>query len=192
MPEVLENTRKEVTRLISKAKLAKNGGIYVEFTLIEKYLENGEVVLETSGNSTYEGEKLAHPDALHAFDMLRVHLAIICDQREAFEKTLVEVDGDPEIINKFKVLSYSIGGSGDSEGVSLFGSKKISRNRTMNLPAPFTKFMDENDPYEYGDELMATIAHVSDEVNKYLDGKIAPSAQGEFDFEGNDGDENPE
>lgn len=191
MPQVLEpQTKKEVSRLINKAKLAKNGGIEVEFTITETFYENDEVVLETSGESTYAGHKLAHPDAIHAFDLLRGHLAIICDQREAFEKTLEDLDDDELTIDKFKVTGYSIGGTGDNEGVSLTGNKKIRRGQVLNLTAPFTKFMDENDPYEYGHELSATILHASEEVIKYLDGKIAPSAQGDL-FEQNQ-DEEPE
>lgn len=192
MPEVLEHTEKKITRLINKAKLAKNGGIYVEFVLIERYHEGEEIVLEIAGNSTYEGEKLAHPDAIHAFDLLRGHLAIICDQREAFEKTLEELDDDTESINKFKVTGFSIGGTGDSEGVTLIGQKKLSRGRVLNLPSPFTKYFDENDPYEYGHELSATVAHAADEVNKYLDGKIAPSAQPELPFNGEKEADEPE
>jgi hypothetical protein len=190
MPEVLEHTQRMISRMISKAKLSKNGGIEVEFTLIEKYYENGEVILETSGESSYAGHKLAHPDAIHAFELMRAHLAIICDQREAFEKSLQELDDDLITIDKFKVTGYSIGGNGESEGVTLSGHKKLSRGRVLNLNAPFTKYTDENDPYEYGDELSGTIAHASDEVNKYLDGKVAPSAQLEI-FE-KDQDENPE
>ena len=185
--EEIQETK--VSRKITKAKIAKNGGIEVEFNVITSYFKNEELILETSGGSTYAGHQLAHPDALHAFDLMRGHLAIICDQREAYNKTLEEFDDDEESVVKFKVMSFSIGGSGDSEGVSLSGYKKLSQGRVLNLNAPFTKWNDDNDPYEHADELSASIAHCSDEVNKYLDGKIAPSAQQEIEFNPEGGDE---
>lgn len=187
---ITEEFSTKVSRLISKAKIAKNGGIEVEFTLTTTFLKNDEVILETTGDSSYGGHQLAHPDALQAFDFMRGHIAIICDQREAHNKTLNEIEEDSEAISKFSVTGFSIGGSGDSEGVTLSGNRKLPRKRMMNLPAPFTKYMDDNDPYEYGDELSATIVHACDEVNKYLDGKIAPSAQPEIPF--GEGGEEPE
>lgn len=168
----------EVSRKITKAKLAKNGGLEVSFeeTLTFKD-ENDKTVELNRDHPNVIGKNIPHDDLINGFALLRPHLAIITDCLEAHKKTLYDLDDDPETLEKFKVNSISIGGSGEHEGVTISGSKKLSGGRLLNLNTPFTKYYDENDPYTYADELSSLISHICEEVELYLDGKIAPDAQ---------------
>ncbi len=190
--KITVQTAKEVSisRKISKAKINKGGGVDVTFfeTIIFKDEDGNDV--ELSREPTVPCRNLIHDDLQAAFDMLRTHLAIICDQPEAKDKTFYELDEDYENLNHFEVKSYSIGGSGDHEGVSISGNRLLKRGRVLNLNAPFTKYFDENDPYENATELQSLINHCNDEVLAYLDGKIKPNAQGDlFEQQGNEAED---
>ncbi|PPK99030.1 hypothetical protein [Parapedobacter indicus] len=175
-------TAKEVSisRNISKAKINKGGGLDVTYYETIIFTDGDGQEVELSRQQTSEGRNLIHDDMQAAFDMLRTHLAIICDQPEAKDKTFYELDEDVERLNNFKVSSYSIGGSGNHEGVSISGNRRLRGGRVLNLNAPFTKYFDENDPYESATELQSLINHCNEEVLEYLDGKIKPNAQGDL------------
>jgi hypothetical protein len=186
MPQVLE-PQAAVNRQISKVKLAKNGGVEVEFEQTTTIMVDGKP-LEFYADVPYKGRSLPHPDLLHAFELLRGHLAIICSQLDGKKPDLQKIEHDELFMALFKVTGVSIGGSGESEGVTLVGNKKIKRGQ-LNLVSSFTKYYDENDLYEYADELMHLVNHVVDEANLYVDGKIAPDAQGKLEFDSSKNDE---
>lgn len=177
--EILEK-QPEVKRKITKAKLAKHGGLDIEFEQI-KYIEkvvDGEVVLiEMPSDESPSLKSFVHDDLKHAFNLMRSHLAIICDLPEAKGKNLHELDDDEEALLRIKVIGFSIGGSGDNEGVSLTGFKTLKGGKILNLNAPFTKYVDESgEGYEFSDDLNHLMNHATTEVELYIDGKIAPSA----------------
>ena len=177
-----------ISRRIIKAKLAKHGGLDVEFEQTIKFLNDKEEEIELTSDASLSCKNFPHPDLVNAFNMMRAHLAIITDMPEAIGLSLHDLDDKEDLIEKFKVSSFSIGGSGESEGVTLSGGKKLNGGKILNLSTPFTKFDDENDPYEYHYELKSLIDHACDEVNEYLDGKIAPNAQQEIPFGESDDD----
>lgn len=178
-----------VSRKITKAKLSKSGGLDVVFDESVLIVDSEGETIELTREPSVACRNLVDDDLLHAFDLLRPHLAIICDQVEANGKTLYELDDEPNALDNFKVISFSIGGSGEHEGVTLSGYKRLRGGRVLNLNSPFTKYLDENEPYEYAEELNQLINHCSNEVLAYLDGKIKPNAQGELFDENGDAKE---
>ncbi len=184
MEVLTENQETQTTRKISKVKLTKSGCPFVEFQET-RIVVIGEKSIEKVSNLTFEGLNLPHPDLLHAFDLLRAHLAILCSQLDGRDAELSDLEDEEKFISLFKVSGFSIGGSGETEGVTLIGSKKIKRG-VLNLVTPFTKFMDENAPYEYGDELNHLVYHAIEEANLYLDDKIAPDAQTKIEYPDNE------
>lgn len=178
----------EVKRKITKAKLAKNGGLEVNFEETVTFTDGEGKPIELNRDPSIICKNFPHDDLINAFALLRPHLAIITDSIEAHNKTLYELDDEPESLEKFKVNSFSIGGSGEHEGVTLSGIRKLGGGRILNLNTPFTKYWDEHDPYSYADELKGLIDHICQEVELYLDGKIAPDAQLDL-FEDNEADE---
>lgn len=173
-----------VSRKINKVKLGKNGGLEITFELTEIIQLNGKDFSRVSEHPGVIFREIPHPDLIHAFNLMRAHYVIIAGQLDGKNAELDKVENNEDFIALFKITGFSIGGNGESEGVTLIGNKKIKRG-IINIPAPFTKFFDEQDPYEYADELQHLVMHATDEVNKYIDGKIAPDAQGKIDFDEN-------
>lgn len=94
---------------IIRAKVTKDK------TLVASYKnENDDTV-------TVEGKNLVHKDLEAALDALVPHLAFLCEQKEADDKTFIE-DIPEEIHNVLEVSGYSIGGTDEDEGVTLIGS----------------------------------------------------------------------
>jgi hypothetical protein len=103
-----------------------------------------------------------HDDLKQAFSRLDEHLSNLCDQAD-------------ECICK----GFSIGGSGDHEGVTLIGSREIEYG-ILNLVSPFVKW---DSSYASIIELSEAIEACKHEVKQYLfEGKHKPEAQQELPF----------
>ena len=177
----VEVAEPEVTRKVSKVKIIKNGFAEIEYEETKIILVEGKPVEKVS-KYKFEGQNLPHPDLMEALNHLRGHLALLCSQLDGKKPELNKLEDDEAFINLFKVTGLSLGGTGDSEGVTIIGTKKIKRG-VLNLVTPFTRFMDENDPYEYESELNALSIHVFDEANYHLDDKIHPDVQLKIEYD---------
>jgi hypothetical protein len=179
----MTETATQISRKITKVKINKDGGVGVGYTLSIPILDDKENEITLGREIPIEnGLYLPHKDLTDALDLLRAHLAIICDLKEAKGMDLGELDDDKEALAKLKISGFSIGGNDEHEGVTLIGQKTLPSKLVLNIIAPFTKYQDENNGYEYGVELQATISHCCNEAEMYLDGKIAPSAQQSLEF----------
>ncbi len=183
------------TRKIKKLKLTKSDTldiIFEEFVTIFEIIDGIETTKEISSENTRTGKNIVHDDMKNALMFLRPHLAILCDQVEAQNKDFHELDDDTEALDKYKVNSFSIGGSDIHEGVTLTGVRFGKSGKPLNLNSPFTKFegSDNEDNYEYGYELRGVINHCNEEALLYIDGKMAPNAQ--LDLFDQEEEENPE
>lgn len=155
---------------IRKAKITKHQTLEVEFDR-----ENDD---QTTTGVDEAHENLVHPDLQDAFAKLIPHLAKICDLRESdvigTGKGKFAIDAVPmEHFSKISVTSFSIGGSGDSEGVTITGNKKLNASQVFNMNTPFQKYEDEMGDYKYGSELAEVVQNCVYEVEQYLQGKCA-------------------
>lgn len=184
MTTITETPETDVTRKISKVKILKNGCGYVEFEQTKIIMLDGKPI-EKIDHFPMTGENLVHPNLTHSLSLLRSHLAILCSQLDGRDEDLKEIEDDEKFLDNFNVTGLSVGGSGEHEGVTLVGSRKIKRG-VINLVTPFMKFEDPNNPYEFQTELNYLTNHTIDEFDQYIDGKIAPNAQQELPFDGED------
>ena len=147
-----------------------------------------ELVVEGSGSVTNEITKkcntLVHEDLKKALSKLKLHLIVICDLRHAdIIHNADEFDQiDLEQFKEYEVTGFSIGGEDDNEGVVLIGSRKFSSGKVLNIVTPFTKYVDENDPYVFASELSLDIASAVYEVEQYLFHDKYAVKQLEMDF----------
>jgi len=128
-----------------------------------------------------------HDDLRNAFSALIPHFAFICEEIKESDcrDRLDSPDDDlPEehFLLKYKVQGFTIGGQGDSEGVTISGSKKLESGKYLNLNTPFLKFEDYQD-YPFMAELRESIDILKSEVYEYLEGKQAPPKQQEMQLE---------
>lgn len=156
-------------RRIRKAKL-KNRSLEVELTetiSTEQGDVTNEVIMKCAG--------LAHDDLKKAFDRLSLHMIVICDLRksEMIDQSTFDSE-DIDDFNDYEVKGFSLGGEDEHEGVVLIGSRKFKSGKVLNIVTPFTRFADENDPYDFESELYNDIQAAVYEVEQYLfEGKYA-------------------
>ena len=137
---------------------------------------------ENEDTVTVEGKNLIHKDLEAALDALVPHLAFLCEQKEADDKTFIE-DIPDEIHNVLEVSGYSIGGSDEDEGVTLIGKRFLKSKKVLNLSAPFTKFNNEIEEYTNAFELQQAIEACNYEVEQYLTAKKWAIVQQELPFD---------
>lgn len=129
-----------------------------------------------------------HDDLKKAFRRLDIHLAFLCEQAKpstdkkalsitaAFpdDETVTRLDPGEEfrcllpdwhIINNTTCSGFSVGGNGETEGVSLFGVRVLSNGKKINIVTPFTKWADD---YQFVGELIELIEECKAEVYSYL------------------------
>lgn len=129
-----------------------------------------------------------HSDLVNAFNALIPHFAFICEEisedvaRVAI-KTGFENEDSP--LKRFSVGGFSIGGSGDSEGVTISGSKSLESGKVVNFNTPFLKWEDD---YIFSAELIRSVDILKSEVYEYLEGKQAPKLQTSMTFMSDDED----
>lgn len=133
-----------------------------------------------------------HIDLKNAFLRLIPHFAFICEEitedvaRTAIKTGFIKNDEEENPLNRFDVGGFSIGGSGDSEGVTISGSKWLQSGKLVNFNTPFIKWDDD---YEFGDELIEAVDILKSEVYEYLEGKQAPKLQQAMTFMSEEEDE---
>lgn len=184
-----------LTRKVKKLKLTKSDTLDVtfeEYITIYEMVDGKETTKEISSEISRTGKNIVHDDMKNALSFLRAHLSILCDQVEAQGRTFYELDEMEDLLDKYKVNSFSIGGSDIHEGVTLTGVRYGKGGSPLNLNSAFTKFegTDNEDTYEYSYELRGTINHCNEEALQYIDGKMAPNAQ--LDLFDQEDDGNPE
>lgn len=154
---------------ILKAKVTKDS------TLTATYRDE-------TGTVTIEGKNLVTSDLLNSFSKLVSHMAFLCEQKEADGKEFLE-DLPNNLDKVIEVTGYSIGGDGDNKGVTLTGKRFLKTNKVLNLNSPFTKFEDDNEPYQFAFELEQAISTCEYEVNEYIFNKKWKVVQQELPFE---------
>lgn len=110
-----------------------------------------------------------HEDLKKAFDGLKFHLAMLCEMIK---------DHDPEqgmdqhpILSELLISSFITGGKGDTAGVTIAGRRTLNNGKVINVVCPFTRFDDENSPYDYGYELSDAVTECVKEVVLYIEEK---------------------
>lgn len=150
-----------MNKVIKKAKITK--GRTVEVVYVE-HLDD-----KTEREHSVSCDQLYHNDLEAAFEKLRAHLVLICDQKEGVGIT--DLENIPEDqLSKIKVTSFTISGNDESEGVVIVGQKHIG-DKVLNLISPFTMYEDD---YKFAGELTIDIQACIYEVEQYLfEGKYA-------------------
>jgi len=166
---------------IKSAKIKNE--LFLDFSYEKKQDIKNDTISQTS-------DLPMHEDCKQAFLNLLPHFVLICEQEKAskamkdFIKNGVEEE-EKDVLQNYELTSFKIGGSGDSEGVTLTGKKFLSTGKTLNLNTPFLRFDDED--YKYCMELVESLEELKNEVYQYMTGnKHAPLAQQKMEFEQDD------
>jgi hypothetical protein len=163
---------------IGKVKM-KSDNLTVEYA--ERYVDanySNEVIKTCA--------QFVHSDLKYAFNLLRPHVAVICEMPEA--SRIDPANPTDEDINEtlkgYVITGYSKGGSEESAGVSILAQKLLRTGQALNLSVPFTRFYDESgEGYTYGSELEAAVKRCDYEVDAYLFEEKWGLKQESFDFD---------
>lgn len=148
---------------------------------------------ETGDNPSVVPKKIfhnrCHPDLIRATNALAVHLAIMTEyipEKNAHKSDLLE---------RFIVTGYSIGGKEGEEGLVITGYRKLKSGKTVTLNTAFTRFEeDDKTRYILMSELEDRLKEIEKEVILYMTkAKKGEDPQSSLDFpeEEDGGDEKP-
>lgn len=187
--ELKAGTRYKVT----EASMGKSGINLKYWKIVTRDFENAKGEMELREFENPGAEKLPflpHNDLILAFELLRSHLLLACQQKEGydaygalispitFESFSGEENDNP--LNKFRVTGFAI--NDNETGVTLTGHRYTRGGATLAL-SQYVDFHGGVDAYEFGDEVYHVIKHVRAEVLAYYQGKIAPDSQYSLDFD---------
>ena len=133
----------------------------------------------------FNGANIVHKNLKQAMQALIPHLAIITEQREAHDKTLVELRGisitdDGDNIYKRMNIDGVKFGSGEQR-VSVSGTRILTKQGVISVSSPSIELAD-NEQYEWNDELAEDIEAVKYEAKEYIDSRKWGVKQSEIEF----------
>ena len=132
---------------------------------------------------TMEGANIVHRDFKEAIKNLVPHLAILTEQREAYDVALEELEAQREteeksIFTRMSVTSVAFSGN----EVTISGNRVLDRGDVMNLNAPKISTVDD-DNYCYLSELSLDIDGLKYEAEQYVTERKWGLKQGELQFD---------
>lgn len=133
----------------------------------------------------FTGANIIHKDLKEAMQALIPHLAMITEQREAYKMTLGKLREQritDETDNVYKRLTVdSVSFSNGEQRVSLTGCRILTKTGVISLSTP-TVNLEDNEDYEYSDDLALDIDAVKYEAKAYIEEKKWGVKQAEIDF----------
>ena len=150
----------------------------MEFSKIQLTKQNTLTVVYKNGDGdviTFVGANIVHKDLKDAMNALTPHLALITEQREAYGRTLSDVQGDritdegqDSVFKRFTCDTVSL--SNAEREVSISGVRILLKTGIVNLSTPKIDLESDED-YEYHDDLSLDIDAVKYEVKAYIEEK---------------------
>jgi hypothetical protein len=162
----------------------------MEFQKIQLTKSNTLNVVFKNGDGdivSVTGANIVHKDLRQALNALIPHLAIVTEQREAYKRNLKQVQAD-RITDEsndsvFKRLDVDcVTFSEDETKVSISGSRILLSGCVIKLSSPVVNVEDDEN-YEYCNELSLDIQKVKYEASQYLEEKKWGIKQAEIEFE---------
>lgn len=132
---------------------------------------------------TMAGANIVHKDLKEAMKNLVPHLAILTEQREAYDMLLEKLENQREAEGKSiftRMFVNSVTFSGNE--VIISGNRVLDRGDIMNLNAPKISTVDD-DRYHYLSELSLAIDGLKYEAEKYVTERKWGLKQSEMNFD---------
>lgn len=158
----------------------------MDFKKIQLTKKNTLIVVYSNRDGdtiTMVGANIVHRDFKEAIKNLVPHLAMLTEQREAYNNTLEELEEqrnweEKSIFTRMSVSSVTF--SGDE--VIVTGTRVLDRGDMMDLNAPKISTVDD-DRYMYLSELSLAIDNVRYEAEQYVNERKWGLKQGELNFD---------
>ena len=148
----------------------------MEFQKIQLTKQNTLTVTYKNGDGdviNFTGANIVHKDLKDAMNALVPHLSIITEQREAYNRTLKEVQGDritdegiKSVYKRFTVDTVTF--SNNERKVSLSGVRLLTTAGVVQLSTPQID-TEEDENYQYHNELAIDVEAVKYEAKEYIE-----------------------
>ena len=148
----------------------------MEFQKIQLTKQNTLTVTYKNGDGdviNFTGANIVHKDLRDAMNALIPHLSIITEQREAYNRTLKDVqcdritdEGIKSVYKRFTVDTVSF--SNSERKVSLSGVRLLTTAGVVQLSTPQID-TDEDENYQYHNELAIDVEAVKYEAKEYIE-----------------------
>lgn len=112
-------------------------------------------------------DQIIHSDLKEAFNKLKLHLVVLCEQPEADKITKMSFSspGYHETLSNYIITGYAHDSDDGTDGVTIFGEKLLQSGKVVDLKI-FTALTEE--AYKYAEELKIDILSCDEEVDQYL------------------------
>lgn len=132
---------------------------------------------------TMVGANIVHRDFKEAIKNLVPHLAMLTEQREAYNNSLEELEQqrdweEKSVFTRMSVSSVTF----NADEVVVSGTRVLDRGDVINLNAPKVSTMDDEN-YEYLSELSLAIDNLKYEAEQYVTERKWGLKQGELNFD---------
>lgn len=141
--------------------------------------EDGDVIQFTGAN-------IVHKDLKAAMQALIPHIALITEQREAYGRTLKQVQGDritdegtDSVFKRFNAESISF--SNSEREVAITGQRILLKTGVVSLTTPRIN-LEDRDEYEYVNDLDLDIDAVKYEAKAYIEERKWGVKEAAIDF----------
>lgn len=138
---------------------------------------------EDGDTITMVGANIVHRDFKEAIKNLVPHLALLTEQREAYDNTLEELERQREweeksVFTRMSVTSVTL----NTDEVAVSGTRVLDRGDIINLNAPKVSTVDD-ESYEYISELSLAIDNLKYEAEQYVTERKWGLKQSEINFD---------
>lgn len=138
---------------------------------------------EDGDTITMVGANIVHRDFKEAIKNLVPHLALLTEQREAYNNTLGELEQQREweeksVFTRMSVMSVTL----NTDEVAVCGSRVLDRGDIINLNAPKVSTVDD-ESYGYISELALAIDNLKYEAEQYVTERKWGLKQSELNFD---------
>lgn len=156
-----------------KIQVTKQGTLNVTYKN-----NNGDII-------DFKGANIIHKDLKEAMNALITHLALITEQREAYNAPLGKLREQritDETDNVYKRLTVdSLSFTNGEQRVSLTGCRILTKTGVISLTTPQVSLEDSED-YEYNNDLALDIDAVKYEAKEYIESRKWGVKQAELEF----------
>lgn len=146
-----------------------------------------QVVYKDADNNvvTLDGVNIVHKDLKEAMNALIPHFALLCEMKEAGDKSLKILEGEKGQLEGgvYNILKVSGVEFGDDEAqCQMVGSKILQRGDVLNIKSPKVSLLDD-DQYEYLSDLSLAVDGLKYEAVQYVQEKKWGLKEASIDFE---------
>ena len=134
-----------------------------------------QVVYKDADNNvvTLDGVNIVHKDLKEAMNALIPHFALLCEMKEAGDKSLKILEGEKGQLEGgvYNILKVSCVELGDDEAqCQMIGSRILQRGDILNIKSPKVSLLD-HDQYKYLSDLSLAVEGLKYEAVQYVQEK---------------------